>query len=110
MHNVLFCSTKVMRSAGNQQFSNSGKQAAQPQAPLSSHPPSAHSTLTRHQINQVVNQLSGIHHLNPSQGAGDSTRSSMSGKRSLQNATKYEPRIVMPVMKKSGDLGVRLVR
>ena len=110
IHCVLFCSTKVMRAAGNQQFSNSGQQAAQPQAPLSSHPPSAHSTLTRHQINQVVNQLSGIHHLNPSQGAGDSTRSSMSGKRSLQNTTKYEPRIVMPVMKKSGDLGVRLVR
>ena len=110
IHCVLFCSTKVMRAAGNQQFSNSGQQAAQPQAPLSSHPPSAHSTLTRHQINQVVNQLSGVHHLNPSQGAGDSTRSSMSGKRSLQNTTKYEPRIVMPVMKKSGDLGVRLVR
>ena len=103
-----------MRSTSNQQFGKSGQQTAQAQAPLSSHPPSGHSTLTRHQINQAVNQLSsGVHHhLNQPQSIGDSVaagRSSISGKRSLQNTSKYEPRIVMPVMKKSGDLGVRLV-
>ena len=100
-----------MRPSGNQQFT-SGQQTAQSQAPLSSHPPSGHSTLTRHQINQAVNQLSGVHHhLNqpPSSGDSGTARSSIVGKRSHQNTSKYEPRIVMPVMKKSGDLGVRLV-
>ena len=102
-----------MRSTGNQQFANSGQQVAQSQAPLSSHPPSGHSTLTRHQISQAVNQLSSIrHHLNqpPNTGDGGTGRPSITGKRALQNASKFEPRIVMPVMKKSGDLGVRLVR
>ena len=103
-----------MRRTGNQQqFDSGGQQGAQPQAPLSSHPPSGHSTLTRHQISQAVNQLSGMHHhLNQPSNSGDgsSGRSSMSGKRALPNSTSYEPRIVMPVMKKSGDLGVRLVR
>ena len=103
-----------MRSSGNQQqFSSSGQQGAQPQAPMASHPPSGHSTLTRHQISQAVNQLSGMHHhMNQPSGSGDgsSARSSMSAKRGLPNTPSYEPRIVMPVMKKSGDLGVRLVR
>ena len=102
-----------MRSSGNQQqYTSSGQQGAQPQAPLSSHPPSGHSTLTRHQISQAVNQLSGMHHhMNQpsSSGDGSSARSSMSAKRGLPNTPSYEPRIVMPVMKKSGDLGVRLV-
>ena len=52
---------------------------------------SAHSTLTRHQINQAVNQLE------------DGTVEQRS------RSPGFEPRIVMPVMKKPGDLGVRLV-
>ena len=51
-------------------------------------PPSGHSTLTRHQINQVIPNL---HH-----------------PRSAQSPPPpYEPRLVFPVLKKSGDLGVR---
>ena len=56
---------------------------------------SAHSTLTRHQINQVVTQLQKEQQKSPGQG------------QKMQPT--FEPRIVMPVMKKSGDLGVRLV-
>ncbi len=58
---------------------------------------SAHSTLTRHQINQVVSNLHGSLRQNPPPppppGPGQSS----------------QPRLVFPVMKKSGDLGVRLV-
>ena len=104
-----------MRTSVNQQFSNTGQQVAQSQAPLSSHPPSGHSTLTRHQISQVVNQLSSVrHHQGQQQGGVDSGagpgRSGLPGNHQIQSASKFEPRIVMPVMKKSGDLGVRLVR
>ena len=51
-------------------------------------PPSGHSTLTRHQINQVIPNL---HLPRPAQSP----------------PPPYEPRLVFPVLKKSGDLGVR---
>ena len=56
---------------------------------------SGHSTLTRQQINQVVSQLQ---------------QEKLQQEKHQQMSAPYEPRIVMPVMKKSGDLGVRLVR
>ena len=56
---------------------------------------SGRSTLTRQQINQVVSQLQ---------------QEKLQQEKQQQMAAPYEPRIVMPVMKKSGDLGVRLVR
>ena len=57
-------------------------------------PPSAHSTLTRHQISQVLPSL----HAPPPPVPPPVPRS-----------VSYEPRWVFPVLKKSGDLGVRLV-
>jgi len=54
-------------------------------------PPSGHSTLTRHQISQVIPNLH--HPQRPAQSP----------------PPPYEPRLVFPVLKKSGDLGVRLV-
>eukprot|EP00094_Tigriopus_californicus_P004988 TCALIF_04803-PB protein Name:"Similar to DLG5 Disks large homolog 5 (Homo sapiens)" AED:0.05 eAED:0.05 QI:159/0.84/0.87/0.96/0.93/0.93/33/0/2582 len=53
---------------------------------------STHSTLTRHQINQIVPNLQA--NLIPPRAPA---------------SPPYEPRWVSPVMKKSGDLGVRLV-
>lgn len=51
-------------------------------------PQSTHSTLTRHQISQVIPNLRQVQ---PPQ------------------SPPFEPRLVFPMMKKSGDLGVRLV-
>ena len=52
-------------------------------------PPSGHSTLTRHQISQVIPNLH--HPQRPAQSP----------------PPPFEPRLVFPVLKKSGDLGVR---
>lgn len=66
-------------------------------------PPSAHSTLTRHQISQVLPHLHS--HLAPGQVAQVQAPSAVH-----QRSVSYEqPRWVFPVLKKSGDLGVRLV-
>ncbi len=69
----------------------SGRQGVQVQDHVRvSLPPSAHSTLTRHQISQVIPSL----HARTTQSPPPPT---------------YEPRLVFPMLKKSGDLGVRLV-
>ena len=69
----------------------SGRQGQVVGPPGVSLPPSGHSTLTRHQISQIIPNL---HHQRPTQSPQPSP---------------YEPRLVFPVLKKSGDLGVRLV-
>ena len=64
-------------------------------------PPSAHSTLTRHQISQVLPHL---HSHAPGQVQAQP------GPPVHQRSVSYDqPRWVFPVLKKSGDLGVRLV-
>ena len=59
-------------------------------------PPSAQSTLTRPHINQILPALKA-------------NRTALQEPPRAPASPPYEPRLVYPTMKKSGDLGVRLV-
>ena len=59
-------------------------------------PPSAQSTLTRPHINQILPALKA-------------NRAALQEPPRAPASPPYEPRLVYPTMKKSGDLGVRLV-
>lgn len=67
-------------------------------------PHSAHSTLTRHQVQQMVSQLSR----NPPVSTAERDTKSPNY-RDKKSPHYHEPRLVYPIMKKSTDLGVRLV-
>jgi hypothetical protein len=58
--------------------------------------PSAQSTLTRHHINQILPVL-------------HNNAATLQQRPRAPASPPYEPRLVYPTMKKSGDLGVRLV-
>lgn len=74
--------------------------------------PSGHSTLTRHQIGQVVQALHGPSGQPSGQPVGQpqGQYDQYEQPPRAPASPPYEPRVVYPTMKKSGDLGVRLVR